>query len=173
LLVDPLGNLAGMAIRRRACCEFDEKDWTLTIVLGAMAVESHLVFLFMKWKRAHLILKRNATVSDDEGWETEWRDVFSIAARFDKLSNFLTGQSFDSFLASRPDLLAHAQYVTAPSEPKDFFVKELFYRRNHILHSGNINSTGAEAELCLKLSLTLWAILDAMDYHQRKLVGLG
>src|SRR5258708_7689937 len=37
-LVEPLGNVVGMAILGRAATECHNGDWTLAIVLGAMAV---------------------------------------------------------------------------------------------------------------------------------------
>jgi hypothetical protein len=50
-LVEPVGNVVGMAILGRAAAEFQNGDWTLAIVLGAMAVECDLAYLFMKWNR--------------------------------------------------------------------------------------------------------------------------
>jgi hypothetical protein len=38
-LVEPLGNVVGMAILSRAATEMKNGDWTLAIVLAAMAVE--------------------------------------------------------------------------------------------------------------------------------------
>jgi hypothetical protein len=89
-LVEPLGNVVGMAILGRAAVEMKSGDWTLAIVLAAMAVECELVYLFMKWNRIDLMLVRNPTGADDEGWEKQWRDdVRTIAARFDKVSGLL------------------------------------------------------------------------------------
>src|SRR5215472_10851513 len=57
-LVDPLGNLVRMAIMNRANAEFQDGDWTITIVLSAMAVECEMAYLFMKWNRVELMWKR-------------------------------------------------------------------------------------------------------------------
>src|SRR5258708_13653937 len=92
-LVEPLGNVVGMAILGRAVTEMKNGDWTLAIVLAAMAVECELVYLFMKWNRIDLMLVRNPTDADDEGWEKQWRDdVRTIAAPFGKGFGLLTGQ---------------------------------------------------------------------------------
>lgn len=53
-LLELLSNIVGMAIMRRAATELAGGDSTLTIVLAAMAVESQLVYLFMKWNRVEL-----------------------------------------------------------------------------------------------------------------------
>ena len=89
----------------RAATELAGGDSTLTIVLAAMAVESQLAYLFMKWNRVDLTLQRNPTDADEEEWEERWRDIRSVAARFDRVSSLLTGKSFDSFLLSNGDLL--------------------------------------------------------------------
>jgi hypothetical protein len=127
-LVEPLGNVVGMAILGRAATEMKNGDWTLAIVLAAMAVECELVYRFMKWNRIDLMLVRNPTDADDEEWEKQWRDdVRTIAARFDKVSGLLTGQPFDSFLSQNSELLKN-MYLRYPASKsaaslKDFFVK--------------------------------------------------
>jgi hypothetical protein len=172
-LVEPLGNVVGMAILGRAETELKNGDWTLTIVLAAMAVECELVYLFMKWNRIDLILVRNPTDADDEGWEKQWRDdVRTIAGRLDKVSGLLTGQSFDSFLSQNGELLktVHARYRASESaaSPKDFFVKEFFYKRNKIVHFGKIDFQQSDAEMCLTLASILSQILAAMDAQRRR-----
>ena len=172
-LVQPLGNIVGMAILGRAQTELKNEDWTLTIVLAAIAVECELVYLFMKWSRIDLMLVRNPTDADDEEWEKQWRDdVRSIAARLDKVSGLVTGQSFDSFLSQNSGLLkaVDAQYRASnnPASPKDFFIKEIFHRRNRIVHFGNIDSQQSDAESCLKLASVLSQILAAMDAQRRR-----
>ena len=113
-LVEPLGNVMGMAILGRAATEMKNGDWTLAIVLAAMAVECELVYRFMKWNRIDLMLVRNRTDADDEEWEKQWRDdVRTIAARFDKVSGLLTGQPFDSFLSQNSELLKN-MYLRYP-----------------------------------------------------------
>lgn len=167
-LAGPLGNIVGMAIVRRAATELAGGDSTLTIVLAAMAVESQLAYLFMKWNRISLTLQRNPTSADEDGWEERWRDIRSVAARFDKVANQLTGGSFDSFLSSNGDLLksVRTQYQSSgETSAKEFFVKGLFYKRNRVVHFGKIDFQKSEAELCFALATSLWHILIAMDAH--------
>jgi hypothetical protein len=67
----------------------------------------------MKWNRIDLILVRNPTDADDEGWEKQWRDDVSGLLK-----------------------TMQTQYPAAKSaaSPKDFFVKEFFHKRNKIVH---------------------------------------
>jgi hypothetical protein len=160
-LIEPLGNIAGMVIMHRAATELASGDSTMTIVLAAMAVESQLAYLFMKWNRDDLTLQRNPTDADEEEWEESW-----LAARFDRVSSRLTGKSFDSFLSANGDLLksVRTQYQSSgEASAKDFFVKGLFRKRNRIVHFGKIDFQQSEAELCFALSTALWHILVAMD----------
>jgi hypothetical protein len=172
-LVEPLGNVVGMAILSRAETEMNAGDWTLTIVLSAMAVECQLAFLFMKWNRIDLMLVRNPTDADEEGWETQWRDeVRTIAARFDKVSSILTRQPFDTFLDQNGNLLRALQTKyqnwNSATSFKDLFVKELFHKRNRVVHFGKIDFSRPEAEMCSILASTLWQILVSMDAHRRR-----
>jgi hypothetical protein len=140
-LVEPVGNIVGMAIMHRAAIELAGGDSTLTIVLAAMAVESQLAYLFMKWNRVDLTLQRNPTDADEEECEERWRDMRSVAARFDKVSSLLTGKSLDSFLSANGDLLksVRTQYQSSGEFlAKDSVVNGLFHKRNRIVHFGKI-----------------------------------
>ena len=172
-LVEPLGNVVGMAILGRAATEFKNGDWTLAIVLGAMAVECDMAYLFMKWNRIDLMSTKMPTDADAEAWEKQWRDeVRTVAARLDKVSALLTGHTFDSFLSQNKALLqhVHTRYPASKSEPstKKFFITELFHRRNRIVHFGDINFQQTDAEMSLTLATSLSQILSAMDAHRRK-----
>ncbi|HXY13854.1 MAG TPA: hypothetical protein VEI26_05075 [Terriglobales bacterium] len=167
-LVEPLGNIVGMAIMHRAATELIGGDSTLTIVLAAMAVESQLAYLFMKWNRLDLTLQRNPTDADEEEWEERWRDIRSVAARFDRVSSLLAGQSFDSFLSANGELLksVRTQYQSSgEASAKNFFVKGLFQKRNRVVHFGKIDFQQSDAELCFALATALWHILVGMDAH--------
>jgi len=167
-LVEPLGNVVGMAILGRAATEVQGGDWTMAIVLGAMAVECDMAYLFMKWNRVELMATRMPNDADEEEWERKWRDeVRGVPARLDKVSGLLSGKPFDLFLSQNCALLQplHARYPASKSapSPKEFFIKELFHKRNKVVHFGEVNFQQADAEMCLMLATTLSQILGAMD----------
>lgn len=171
-LVEPLGNVVGMAILGRAETELKCGDWTLAIVLAAMAVECELVYVFMKWNRIDLMLVRNPTDGDNQVWEEQWSKWRSIAVRLDKVSLLLTGHPFDSFLSTNGDLL-NAMYVKYPAcaafaSPKEGFINEFFNKRNRIVHYGEINFQQADGEMCVTLASTLSQILGTMDLKRRQ-----
>ena len=122
----------------------------------------------MKWNRVDLTLQRNPTDADEEEWEERWREIRSVAARFDRVSSRLTGKSFDSFLSTKGELLktVRTQFQSSgEASAKGFFVKGLFHKRNRIVHFGKIDFQHSEAELCFVFATTLWHILVAMDTH--------
>src|SRR5690348_14786537 len=71
----PLGDVVGMTILGRAWTELKDGDWTLAILLSAMAVECDLAYLFMKWNEVDLLLTRTPDDADRENWEEQWRTV--------------------------------------------------------------------------------------------------
>jgi len=167
-LVKPLGNIAGKAIHARASAELEKGDWTLAIVLSAMAVECDLAYLFMKWSRIDLMSERMPTDADEEKWEAQWRDnARTVAARFDRVSGLLTGEPFDAFLSHNAGLLEPVHIRRPPSKttdsPKNFFITELFHKRNRIVHFGEIDFRRTDAEMGITLSITLSKILAEMD----------
>jgi hypothetical protein len=126
----------------------------------------------MKWKRVDLIPSRNPTDADAEEWERQWRDeARTIAERLDKLSDLLTQQSFNSFLYQRPELLEvlHLRFEVSKGihSPKEFFVRELFHRRNRIVHFGMVDFQQPDAETCFALASILSLILAKMDTERR------
>jgi hypothetical protein len=44
---------------------------------------------------------------------------------------------------------------TAVASPKEFLIKELFHKRNKIVHFGEIEFQKADAEMCLRLAMKL------------------
>ena len=158
--VEPLGNFAGQLIISRSWTELKNGDWTLTIVLGAMAVECEMARLYMKWNEIDLLNTRPANDADREGWEERWRKFFAIGTKLDKVSELLTGQPFDSFLSQNSGLLraVQAQYstITASRSTKKYFEDELFKRRNRVVHRGEIDFPQADAELCFTTAKQYW-----------------
>ena len=132
-----------------------------------MAVECDMAFLFMKWNRVELMATRDPNDTDEEAWETEWRKILGVAPRLDKVSSLLTGKPFDLFLSQDSRLLQSLHMCcpasAAVASPKEFFIKELFHKRNKIVHFGEINFQKADAEMCLRLATMLTQILRAMD----------
>jgi len=95
------------------------------------------------------------------------RNWNSVAARFDKVCDFLAGETFDSFVGSSEMLKKtikkrHPESAAATSM-KQFFQDHLFHKRNKIVHHGKIDYTQSEATACVESARTLLEIFGEMD----------
>jgi hypothetical protein len=172
--IKPLGDFVGMTIFNRAWQELQKQDFTLVIVLSAMAVECNLAYLFSKWKEIEMMdTKMPVPQADKDAWIAEWNGIFEIKKRLNKLSTFLTGKDFDAFLSANTRLMTSFSAAFAASgctSPRQFFVQELFYRRNRIVHSGAIDFQQSDADTCFTLAAKLFEILKEMDAQRLKVL---
>ena len=177
--VAPLGNEVGLRIMNRAWNELQQEDFTLTIVLSAMAVECELAYFYIKWKAFDFALANNTHFHDPakkEEYAEEWRSLRNISRRFDETSKLLTGKNLDSFLFDNSALVkaVENEYPTFKNfaSSKEFFRQELFDRRNKIVHRGEIDFQEAEGKMCFALATALFHIIKAMDLHRIKVADL-
>ena len=162
----------------RAQAELRQQDFTLCIILSAMAVECELAHVFFKWKKidqqmSNLKMDMTPTQAQLDAWEDQYRKWARITQKLDEVFQLLTGIDFDSFIGTRPTL--SQQLLTSHPEledisPKKFFEERLFWKRNAIIHFGRVDCGEPEAASCLKLALSLYTVLmDADQYKYRKI----
>lgn len=149
-------------------------DYTLSTVLGAVAVESELARVYIKWRSIETGLPYEITDADRENFEDELRKCFKIVDRLDMVSEYLTKLKFNEFVQADADvsdfvLKAHPESATNPSLKK-FFEEELFWRRNAIAHAGKIDSTKQQGEKCFNAANTMFKILATMDAAKLKTI---
>jgi len=163
----------------RAGNELQQKDFTLTIVLSAMAVECDLAYFYVKWRALDFAMANNTPFSDvakKEECAEEWRNFRYISRRFDEVSLLLTGKNLDSFLLDNGALVKTVENEYPASKTftswKEFFRRELFDRRNKIVHRGEIDFQEAEGQMCFALAATLSQIIKSMDLHRIKAMDL-
>jgi hypothetical protein len=150
----------------RAEIELGREDWSLAIILSAMAVECELAYLYSKWKALDAdLVPSEVKPSPTELWEEEFQKLGGINGKLDAVSELLTGDDFDSFLANRPDVLStlRKMYPQLAGSARDYFRQELFWKRNRILHSGKVQFGKTEAEECVKIALTMIQIIRLID----------
>ncbi len=164
----------GVRVWYRAQAELQGQDFTLCIILSAMAVECELAHVFFKWKKidqqmSNLNADMRPTQAELEAWEDQYRKWSRITQKLDQVCQLLTGSDFDSFVAARPalsQLLVTRHPESAGISPKKFFEENLFWRRNGIIHFGRVDLGELEAASCLQLALSLYNVLNAAD-HQK------
>jgi hypothetical protein len=146
--IDPLSvSVIAERLLYRSHRELENGEFTLSIVIGTMAVES-------------------PTEDEEKAWEAEYKKTrggFSGPA--DVVSEMTVGMPFDEFV--RTDAQASA-IIAMFSEaigmsPKLFFQRELFHIRNRITHWGYVDASKEQAERCHRLAVAIVAILREVD----------
>lgn len=163
---DPLTiSVVGERLLYRSQAELDSGDFTMPIICGAMAVETALTRVYLRWREIEHGYG-TATDADRETWEGDYRTGtkrggFANSANF--VSEYLTGKPFDSFV---DDLAARSgKVLTVPAiEMKTAYINaELFKRRNRIMHWGNVEYTKQDAQKAFEAAQTAFAVLRVMD----------
>lgn len=161
-----------MRVSRRALCraesELQTEDFSLAIILSAMAVECELAFLHSKWKMLDAnLVPSEVTPSHSESWEKEFHKLpGGVGGKLDALTQLMTSETFDAFLIRRNELAAALQKAypdKGTTSPRAFFVAELFRKRNKILHSGQVQFGKPEAEACVSMAMSLLQIIGELD----------
>jgi hypothetical protein len=166
-LIDPLSvSVTAERLLYRSKAELEGGDYSLSIVIATMAVESFLTRLFLKLKGidSYATTFNPPIPTQQEAWEHEYpRGGFIAPADF--VSKKITGLTFDGFVAQNN--LATNIMAGLPDSgnlsARKYFQDELFRRRNRIAHWGYVNSTKAEAQLCHTLAVAIVSILREMD----------
>lgn len=167
--------LVSTRIFNKSWMELHSGDFTMAIVLSAMAVECELARVFVKWKAIDLGTPGSAPQKDKDSWDKELRGWIKIGARLDGVCKFLTGHDFDSFVAIQENLakavLERHPDSTGANSLKKYFEERLFWKRNVIVHLGKIDFGQQDAHGCRLTAETLFQIVSEMDAERLK--GLG
>jgi hypothetical protein len=142
-------------------------DYSLAVVIAAMAVEAFLTRFFIKLKRMdNFAMSSNlATPQEEEAWEKEYPRTGGFPKPADFVSTQIAGMPFDEFVVNNQtaraimDGLADAPGISA----KDYFTKELFYMRNRIAHWGYVNTTEEQGKRCHNFAVAIVSIFREMD----------
>jgi len=160
----------GRRVLYRSQAELQNSDFTLSIILSAMAVECELAFMFFKWKKIDWKMGRlghevGITTADSDRWEKEYREAGTITRKLDRVCLDLTLADFDTFVGQTnlTQVLQREHPESAGRSAKSFFAENLFWTRNEIVHAGKVDFTNSDAEKCLKLASSLFIIMSGMD----------
>jgi hypothetical protein len=167
-LMNPLSvSVTAERLLYRSKAELENGDYSLSIVIGTMAVESFLTRLFLKLKGmdSYATTFSLPTPAQEKAWEIEYPRKGGFIVPADFVSNAMMGMSFDEFVAANPiaGKIMAAFPDAANLSAKQYFQSELFNRRNRIAHWGYVNSDKTEAELCHRLAVAIVSILREMD----------
>jgi hypothetical protein len=150
-----------------------ERDFSMAIVLAAMAFESQLSYLFGKWSA--IDASKAGRNFDRTRCESEMRKFGTVDRKIAEVSKLLVGKGIDEFVSAYPDL---HQAIT-----NDFksirlgflardFQEHLFWPRNAILHWGDAKNSLEDASRCYSFANLGLLILQKMDEQRRLSLGL-
>jgi len=167
-LTDPLSaSVTAERLLYRSMEEFEDGDYTLSILIGAIAVESFLTQLFLKLKRLDNFATTYAwpTPEQQRTWEKQYKRNRGFSLSVDFVSEAITEKTFDGFVGGNTTAARAIAGVldAATMSARDFIQAELFERRNKIAHWGFVNSTKQEAQVCHTLAVATVEILREMD----------
>jgi hypothetical protein len=167
-LMDPVSvSVTAERLLYRSQTEPESGDYSLSIVIGVMAVESYLTRLFLKlkgidWSAAE---PNFPTVAQEAQWEKEYPRSGGFSGPIGFVSQRFVETTFDKFVEG--NAISSAIFAGLPHtscvSPTQYFNDELFKRRNRIAHWGYVDSNKAEAELCHAIAVAIVTILREMD----------
>jgi hypothetical protein len=167
-LIDPLSvSVTGERLLYRSRADIESGDYSLSIVVGVMAVESFLTRLFLKLKgmESFAVTYELPTSAQEAQWEEEFPKSGGFPSPAGFVSQKLVGTTFDNFVATNQR--ASAIFSNLPSSsgvsPTEYFQDHLFQRRNRIAHWGYVNTSKSEAELCHTVTVAVVSILREID----------
>jgi hypothetical protein len=167
-LLDPLSvSVTAERLLYRSKAELENGEYSLSMVIAVMAVESYLTRLFLKFKgmASYAATFNLPTLAEEAIWEKEYPRSGGFSGPAGFISQKLAGTSFDEFVNKNPT--AKNIFSSLPNSsnatPTQYFQEELFKRRNRIVHWGFVNSSKADAELCHTIAIALVSVLREMD----------
>jgi hypothetical protein len=168
-VTDPLSvSITAERLLYRSKEELEAGDYSLAILLAAIAVESFLTRLFLKFKgmENYMTTSEAPNQIQEDGWELEYPRSGGFEGPANFVSKRICGKTFDEFVTSNNVVAAQA-FLGLPNPnrkfPSRYFQDELFKRRNRIAHWGFVNSTRSTAEECHRIGVAIVTILREMD----------
>ena len=163
----------GWRLLTRSEYEIEEnEDYSMAIVLAAMAFDCELSQLFFKWKS--IAADATGKPADGQALEDELRSLGNVELRIKNIAILLDPRGFGGFLRSMPNINSyvheHFPHVHVDTAEKDF-QEELFWPRNRILHQGFTHYTKEDAKRCWQMASLGLMVLFEMDAARRQQNG--
>lgn len=166
--IDPLSvSITADRLLYRSLAEIKAGDYSLSIVIATMAVESYLTRLFLKLKgmETYAVTFKLPTQVEEAAWEKEYPRSGGFPSPVGFVSQRLVGSTFDDFIDGNGPAKTIFLRLPNPSgvKPTQYFQDQLFKRRNRIVHWGYVNSTKDDAAECHTIAVAVVSILREMD----------
>ncbi|MBC8402238.1 MAG: hypothetical protein H8E14_12185 [Candidatus Marinimicrobia bacterium] len=160
----------GFKLILRSQYELNEiRDYNLSIVFSAMAVDCELSRLFIKWEKIKSL--RDYKLPDGEKIESLLRQYPRISKKLKKVCDILYTEGIQDFFYRNPDIEISLAKLIENFSPKSFYKdieKNLFWIRNRIVHLGDSSFKHEDAAQCHNIANILLGILNRMDLSKRE-----
>jgi hypothetical protein len=148
-----------------------EKDFSMAVVFAAMAFESELSRLFLKWKEIECLT--TGAELDREECERQLRDFKTIGRKIEEVSQFLVNSGIDDFVRSKTHLRDQIskgfKSIRVGTLAADI-QRHLFWPRNEVLHWGDAKNSYEDAARCFSIANLGLIILREMDSDRRAML---
>ena len=165
-----LGFDVGDRVLQRAHFEFhSNRDYTMSIVLSAMAMECQVSHLHHKWEQIGAML--SSKVIGDAELDERLRRYQNIATRLEHVAELMYAAGLDDFVVSRPELtttIRNGFSSLGLGQLAIGFQQALFWPRNRILHLADMRYGEPEATRCFNLAALGIHIFQQLDLEKRK-----
>lgn len=151
---------------------FENNDYSLSIVLSAMAFECEMNRLFKKWKMIGAIREKQLFLQQAE-LDEALREMRTVFKKLTSTASLMSAHGISGFISNSPDLqrLISEKYAAVSIEnlKKDLkkeFERNLFFPRNNVVHIGKQYDERA-AKSAREFALLGMTILEKMDEEKR------
>jgi len=167
-LSGPLDITIGRKVLRKSWHEYnDYADFSLSIVLAAMAFECELSRLYIKWTRVDEVLKRGWT--RDEELEERLRTLGGIDKKMELVASLMFPNGLTAFLDQNAPMSQVVRECFPSLDGNALAVgitRNLFWPRNRVLHLGK-QETKETAVKAFNISNLAITIFESLDQHRR------
>ncbi len=144
------------------------KDYPLSIVFSATAVECELTRIYFKWNKIDSI-GQNYDVTDEQ-LEAMLRKYRTVCTKIEEVSKLLYPSGLVSFVESSPELLDIINYgfpsLSVANLSRDF-QKTLFWPRNRVLHLADADFSYDDAKHGFNIASLGLSVFGLMDKNRR------
>jgi hypothetical protein len=164
-LTDPLSvSRSAERLLYRSLYEMEDGDFSISILLSAVAVEHYLTGLYVKEKRISHFKEHSSfpTQLEEENWAKDKPiKVGSFSDRCDSVCKIVVGKVFTDCLAHQngQSLFANSLGLNVT----DYIQQGLFDRRNRIAHRGYVNSDQSGAKESHDIARNVVSVLREVD----------
>jgi hypothetical protein len=163
---------AGVKLLFRSKYEFREnKDYSMTIVFAAAAIDCEISKLFFKWNKIENI-RKPIKISDLE-LEKTLRKYKSIDIKIERIAQLLYPSGLKDFILSNKGLTATIQngfQSISIDNFSDDIRKQLFWKRNRILHLGDTIYKEEDAKRCFNIAQLGIKVFEELDAYKRNTI---